>query len=412
MCRVLSLIILIFVLILINNHQAICLNLNPFQKTVPDTLQGIKDQGFPGEKHRVKTDDGYLLTIFRIPSLINKNKLVERLVSNFSNNKKQLLPVILQHGLHGSSDNFIVDITGLAFQLSKEGYDVWLGNIRGNAYSRDHETLSPNEEDFWNYSWHEMGMHDMPAIIDYILKKTGQKQLHYIGHSMGTTMFYVMTSEIPRYNNKIRTMISLSPVARMTKWLPAAPNASMIYNILNEELNRNENQGNLEMLPRPDVEGESSHQATCTKFSANFIPFCFSLLGFLQHAAGPTVPGGSSVKTSKHYLQLVGTGTFKHFDFEDDVKNIKMWGSPEPPKYDLEKVTAPVAIFYTPSDELISAEDAEYMIETLPNVIKTWRAPEIGFSHFDFVFSTTMLGGKGREEMKDEIINLLKNRNN
>ena len=30
-----------------------------------------------------------------------------------------------------------------------------------------------------------MAKYDIPACIDYVLSKTGQKQLHYIGHSQG-----------------------------------------------------------------------------------------------------------------------------------------------------------------------------------------------------------------------------------
>lgn len=60
-----------------------------------------------------------------------------------------------------------------------------------------------------------MGVYDLPASIDYILARTRQRDLFYIGHSMGTTMFYVMASVRPEYNAKIRLMISLSPVAYM-----------------------------------------------------------------------------------------------------------------------------------------------------------------------------------------------------
>jgi predicted alpha/beta hydrolase len=65
------------------------------------------------------------------------------------------------------------------------------------------------------YSWHEMGIYDLPAVIDYVLGKTGRKDLYYIGHSMGTSMFFVLTSSLPQYNAKIRLMTSLAPIAYM-----------------------------------------------------------------------------------------------------------------------------------------------------------------------------------------------------
>lgn len=52
-------------------------------------------------------------------------------------------------------------------------------------------------------------------MIDYILVVTGEKKLQYIGHSQGTTAFFVMSSERPEYNSKIQLMHALAPVAFM-----------------------------------------------------------------------------------------------------------------------------------------------------------------------------------------------------
>lgn len=60
---------------------------------------------------------------------------------------------------------------------------------------------------------HEIGKYDLPAAIDYVLAKTQSTQLHYVGFSMGTTVFYIMASEHPEYQPKIRSQISLAPVA-------------------------------------------------------------------------------------------------------------------------------------------------------------------------------------------------------
>lgn len=82
---------------------------------------------------------------------------------------------------------------------------IWIrmGNARGNTLSRNHTTLNPNEVDFWKFSWHEMGVYDLPALIDFILARTGQEQLIYAGHSQGGTSLFVLLSERREYNKKI-----------------------------------------------------------------------------------------------------------------------------------------------------------------------------------------------------------------
>lgn len=99
--------------------------------------------------------------------------------------------------------------------MADEGYDVWMGNFRGNTYSKRHLNLSVDDGKFWDFTWHEMGLNDLPAMIDYVLEQTEQQKLYYIGHSQGTTTFYVMASSKPEYNDKIRAAFSLAPIAFM-----------------------------------------------------------------------------------------------------------------------------------------------------------------------------------------------------
>lgn len=104
----------------------------------------------------------------------------------------------------------------LAFILADLGYDVWMGNIRGNTYSRKHKTLIPGvDSKFWEYSFHEVGKYDLPATIDYVRYHTGEAQVFFIAHSTSTTSFFVMCSERPEYNDYIRAHFSLAPAAHM-----------------------------------------------------------------------------------------------------------------------------------------------------------------------------------------------------
>lgn len=90
-----------------------------------------------------------------------------------------------------------------AYKFADAGYDCWLLNARGTTYSRQHITMHPNDPQFWDFSWHEIGVYDIPATIDYILKYTNQTRLTYVGHSQGVTAFYVTLSQLPEYNDKI-----------------------------------------------------------------------------------------------------------------------------------------------------------------------------------------------------------------
>lgn len=163
-----------------------------------DTLELAKSKGYPAEQHDVTTQDGYILTVHRLP---NPNKPV----------------VFLQHGLLDASSSFVINFKNqsLGFVLWDAGYDVWMGNMRGNTYGLRHVKLSPNDEAFWNFSWTEMGELDLPAMIEYTLKLTAQKDLIYIGHSQGTLIAFSQLGLNSRLASQIRLFIAMGPVAQV-----------------------------------------------------------------------------------------------------------------------------------------------------------------------------------------------------
>jgi predicted alpha/beta hydrolase len=59
-------------------------------------------------------------------------------------------------------------------------------NNRGNIYGSRHQTLDNSSAAFWNFSFTEMAMFDLPANVDAALKISNRSTLAYVGHSEGT----------------------------------------------------------------------------------------------------------------------------------------------------------------------------------------------------------------------------------
>lgn len=49
-----------------------------------------------------------------------------------------------------------------------------------------------------------MNIYDTPAVLHYLLNKTGQSSLHYIGHSQGTLQLFARLSYDHELAKKVR----------------------------------------------------------------------------------------------------------------------------------------------------------------------------------------------------------------
>ncbi|XP_068214383.1 lipase member K-like [Palaemon carinicauda] len=300
-----------------------------------DTAELGRLAGYAVETHTVITNDGYVLTIHHIPPNAKQkfNHETARLNSTMSNNvrsESSLLDesylsskpnpakvVFLQHGLMGSSDNWNTNTKEdcLAYLLSDDGYDVWMGNIRGNIYSRKHKNLTLEDPLFWKFSFDEMAKYDLPAMLDYVLEKTGVEKLHYVGHSMGTTVFFALMSSQPEYQQRIASMVALAPVATVTSISSPIKYLAPVVNDLQFFLrffgNDEELMTNPLLISLWDPYKACSNQALCENLQ-------FMITGFDPSRADQTMvpiilthnPAGSSTQTLFHFAQGFSSGEF------------------------------------------------------------------------------------------------------
>lgn len=66
-------------------------------------------------------------------------------------------------------------------------------------------------KEFWNFSWHEIGFYDLPAMIDYVLNTTQSSRTFYVGHSQGATVLMVLLTTRTEYNEKIAQAHLMAP---------------------------------------------------------------------------------------------------------------------------------------------------------------------------------------------------------
>ncbi|XP_023341267.1 lipase 3 [Eurytemora carolleeae] len=327
----------------------------------------IRSEGYPAETHYATTPDGYILALHRIPYGKTNSDPANREV------------VFVQHGLLCSSADWIMSTPskGLGYMLAEAGYDVWLGNYRGNTYSRNHTFFNPNEGSggFWDFTWDEMAKFDIPTQIEKVLEITGKDELQYIGHSMGTTAFMAMHHYKQDVASKIRLAHLLSPVAYVGNmespigWIAGlGPLLDAILGFL----------GIGEFLPGNVLMDclatlfchEGLTQGICTNI-------LFILCGFDEPQMNTTLletimkhtPAGASTPTVLHYAQEVTSDEFHGYDWGSDRENFNHHGANGIPNYSLTDVTTPVAVYFGQNDWLASSTDVLRTISELPNIV-------------------------------------------
>uniref|UniRef100_A0A1B0DJ51 Lipase n=1 Tax=Phlebotomus papatasi TaxID=29031 RepID=A0A1B0DJ51_PHLPP len=324
----------------------------------------VIQNGYPVENHVVTTSDGYVLTMHRIPH------------GKVPDDTKRPV-VFLQHALFSSSADWVVvgPARALGYLLADHGYDVWMGNARGNTYSREHEILDPNSEEFWDFSWHEIGIYDLSAMLDYVTTNTGLAKVHYVGHAQGVTSLLVLLSILTDYNNYFLSISALSPVAYMYHCKSPIMRALALLQLPMEVLIAIS--GNGEFILSSELI-QSTNSVTCMNGSP------------VQETELPAImsnlPAPVSNRQIIHFSQSINVNNFRQYDY-GPIENLDKYGTLTPPEYALEKITAAIGLFYGKNDWIADVVDVEHLYSKLPNVVKYHEVPYDKFTHLDFLYA-------------------------
>lgn len=427
--------------------------LSPFHELGPDAYadppEFIRSRQFGAEVHHVITKDNYILTMHRII-----NPLVP------ANLRAQLKPVLLQHGVFTSSFNFIIgsdrnhdrprfdprDLTRtwpkdvyipharfswqriiemlndyifsklhltqssdrfhaphlsdcLGFEMANQGYDVWMGNARGSTYSLNHTKFDYRHDwRYWDFSFHEIALYDMPAQIDYILDVRKKKSLAFIGHSQGNLAMFILQSLNPAWKHKIKPFIALAPIAFIPNVyygsfriiIKAIESTLITTTQLNRVLKGR-------IFPNDPLTGRALDLVCVPKWSSFMCNLALSLitgdnLKRTNDSLIPTIahhiPEGTSILNMLHFGQMVESGQFRAFDF-GTRDNIQRYGQPTAPFYPIKRISSPDIAFVVGRTDTLSTQRNVELTRSMLSVplMDYYLVDEQFWGHADYMYA-------------------------
>ncbi|KDQ57483.1 hypothetical protein JAAARDRAFT_130275 [Jaapia argillacea MUCL 33604] len=318
--------------------------------------------GYEHEEHLVLTKDGYLLGIHRLST--RKGEKRERIGASTGK------PVVyLHHGLLMNSEIWVClsdEERCLPFVLVECGFDVWLGNNRGNKYSKKHIRVNPNSRTFWDYSIDEFAWHDIPDSIEYILETTKEESLGYVGFSQGTAQAFAALSIHPKLNERVNVFVAIAPAIS-----PEGLQAPVIDAL---------------MKSSPTLLylffGRKSILSSATMWQSILYPPIFAKLidislGFLFDWHGVNISTSqkiaayahlysyTSVKAVVHWFQIMRTSRFLMYD-DELIGPVRLSGSDatyRPARFPTKNIVTPIVLLWGDSDSLV---DIDAMLKQLP----------------------------------------------
>ncbi|KAL9231714.1 hypothetical protein vseg_006905 [Gypsophila vaccaria] len=340
-------------------------------------LQLITPSGYHCSEHTVETKDGYLLALQRV-SARDSDAL-----------KLRRRPVLLQHGLFMAGDAWFLnpEEQSLGFLLADRGFDVWVANVRGTRWSYGHVSLLERSKAFWDWSWEELALYDLPAMIEYIYQLTNSKVL-LVGHSQGTIMSLAALTQ-PDTVKMIEAAALLCPISYLEH-----VNAPFVLRMVNMHLDKMILAMGFHQLNfRSDMgiqllDSLCDGHLDCDDMLASITGknCCFNTSRveyYLEYEPHP-----SSVKNLNHLFQMIRKGTFAKYDY-GLLKNMRVYGSVKPPTFDLNLVpeSLPLWMAYGGNDALADVIDVQHTIRELPCSKEVLYLDNYG--HVDFLLSVT-----------------------
>jgi lysosomal acid lipase/cholesteryl ester hydrolase len=243
---------------------------------------------------------------------------------------------------------------------------------------------------FWLYSLDDIVRYDVISIMDYILNTTNRPTISYVGHSLGTTMFFMAMASQPSYNQKVRKMVGMAPGCYATY------TESLLTLLKHINLER--------MVAMMDIlfAGETP-LAKMRETVSTAMLFCRlirlpqtcmrTLKGFETSGFNMTVwiratkhfPTGVSARTLAQIGSIIRNAKCQMYDFGKD-QNKKHYGTDLAPVYNLEKVTTRIMAMYGLHDEVITPRDTKRTVSELGNKESfAYAVPRSNFTHVDFM---------------------------
>ncbi|TVY76039.1 putative lipase [Lachnellula suecica] len=337
--------------------------------------------GYYAEEHVVQTGDGYLLGLHRLAWRRGE----ENQKVNHGRNSMKKNVIYMHHGLLMNSEVWVCltdEERCLPFKLVEQGYDVWLGNNRGNKYSKKSIHHSPTDIPFWNFSMDEFAFHDIPDSIHYILETTSAPSLSYIGFSQGTAQAFATLAVHPKLNDQVNVFIALAPAMS-----PAGLSNGIVDALIKAS---------------PQVLyllfGRRSILSSATMWQSILYPPIFVRvidmgLSFLfgwtarnmsmsqKLAAYPHLYSFTSTKSVVHWFQIIRTKSFQMYD--DDVQPVvgSVSKYTKVAKFPTRNIKTPIVLVYGGSDSLV---DIDVMLKELPSHTIATEIPH--YEHLDFLW--------------------------